>query len=210
MILIGLTGGIASGKSTVARSLAGRGAVVIDADELAHAVIGPGGSASEDVIRAFGTAVQGQGGAIDRAKLGRIVFSDPEKLRLLESITHPAIFREIARLIEEHKESDAVVVLDAALLVETLSDRGRSLGMDALVVVNAWPKDQIERMVELRGMSAGDAEARMAAQTTAESRLAIADYVIDNRGTLEELEEGVELLWQDLQARFGEARTSSA
>lgn len=210
MILIGLTGGIASGKSTVARSLAARGAVVIDADAIGHAVIAPGGVAAQDVIAEFGPEILGTDGSIDRTKLAAIVFADSAERARLEAISHPAIYREISRLIEEQSASDSLVVLDAPLLVETLTDRGRSLGLDALVVVNSWPADQIERMMADRGMTTEDAEARIAAQTTAESRLALADYVIDNRGSFEELETAVGLLWDDLRARFGGPKPSSA
>lgn len=205
MILIGLTGGIASGKSTVARSLAARGAVVIDADAIGHAVIAPGGAAAEDVMAEFGPRILADDGSIDRTKLAAIVFSDPAERARLEAISHPAIYREIAWLIEQQGASGGLVVLDAPLLVETLQDRGRSLGLDALVVVNSWPADQIERMIADRGMTTEDAQARIAAQTTAESRLAVADYVIDNAGSFEELEKAVGLLWDDLQTRFGGA-----
>lgn len=194
----------------MARSLAARGAIVIDADAIGHAVIAPGGAAAEDVIAAFGPSILADDGSIDRNKLAAIVFSDARERARLESISHPGIYREIAKLIEQQRDSVGLVVLDAPLLVETLKDRGRSLGLDALVVVNSGPADQIERMVADRGMTTQEAEARIAAQTTAESRLAVADYVIDNRGSFEELEEAVGLLWDDLQGRFGGPKPSSA
>ena len=183
---------------------------MIDADAIGHGVIAPGGVAAQDVIAEFGPQILGDNGSIDRMKLGTIVFSDPVQRARLEAISHPAIYKEISRLIDEQRTSDNLVVLDAPLLVETLPDRGRSLGLAALVVVNSWPADQIERMIADRGMTTEDAEARIAAQTTAESRLAIADYVIDNRGNFEELETAVELLWEDLQLRFGGVKPSSA
>lgn len=202
MILIGLTGGLASGKSTVAEMLRARGAVVIDADVIGHEVLAPGRSAHAAVGERFGDGVMAPDGAIDRAKLGKIVFADSEARADLEAITHPEIMAEIARRIEKERGTGRVVVLDAPLLVETLPDRGKSLGLDALVVVSLGVEDQVMRATE-RGMGESDARVRVAAQAPVERKLAAADYVIDNRGSQEELAASVELLWEDLAARFG-------
>lgn len=206
MIVIGLTGGIASGKSTVARLLEKRGALVIDADRIGHEVLAPGGPAFEAVVERFGEEILDAGGRVDRAKLGALVFSDPDARRDLEAITHPVIYAEIVRRLDEVRRSDRVVVLDAPLLVETLPDRGRSLGLLALVVVAADVGDQVTRLIGDRGMTGEGARARIGAQAPPERKLAAADYVIDNRGSVEDLEWGVELLWNDLVARFPPGR----
>jgi dephospho-CoA kinase len=203
LILIGLTGGIASGKSTVAALLEAKGGAIIDADKIAREILAPGTPAHRKVVERFGQEVLLPSGDIDRAKLGHIVFSDPGARADLESITHPEIYAEISRRLDDHRESDRVVVLDAALLVETMGDRGRALGLDALVVVAASVEDQVSRMMEQRRMPQDDARARMAAQSRQERKMALADYVIDNRGTRETLEQNVDLFWTDLNERFG-------
>lgn len=199
MILIGLTGGIGSGKSTVARLLKARGAEIIDADVLGHEVQRPGGPAYQALVERFGKQILDSEGSMDRAKLGRIVFEDSGARSDLNSIMHPEIYKRIMERVEELKDSSQVVVLDAALLVETLTDRGSSIGMDALVVVAANPQDQIERVVESRALSTEDAQARISAQAPQGVKLAAADYIVDNRGSLEDLEKNVEALWDDLR-----------
>lgn len=201
MVLIGLTGGIASGKSTVARLLEQKGAAIIDADRIGHEVLKVP-DALDRVVARFGAGILGDDGAIDRAKLGAVVFADPAARRDLEAITHPLISAEIARRIAEHAATDRVVVLDAALLVEAFDPR-RDLGLDRVVVVSAFPEEQLERMVRDRGMSAEDARARMAAQAPAERKLSMADIVIHNRGTIEQLEESVETLWTEISELGG-------
>lgn len=198
MIFIGLTGGIGSGKSTVARLLEAKGAEIIDADILGHEVQVPGEPAYEALIRRFGPDIVGANGSVDRAKLGRIVFEDPAALVDLNAIVHPEIYKRIIARIDELKDSNRVVVLDAALLVETLTDRRSSIGLDALVVVAANPEDQTTRIIEDRGMSRQDAEARISAQAPQGIKLAAADYVVDNRGSMEDLEKSVETLWEEL------------
>lgn len=197
MTLIGLTGGIASGKSTVARLLEAKGATIIDADRIGHDVLAPAGPAYDAVIERFGPSVRAPDGTIERAKLGALVFVDPGARADLEAISHPVIFAEIMRRIDEKRDSDAVVVLDAALLVESF-DRAGTLGLDALVVVASFPEEQLERMMGIRGMSEEDARARMAAQSSTEKKLAMADIVVNNRGTLEQLEASVETLWSEI------------
>jgi dephospho-CoA kinase len=203
LILIGLTGGIASGKSTVAGLLEGKGARIIDADVIARDVVEPGRPAYREIVERFGDGVVSSEGSIDRAALGEIVFADEQARRELEAITWPRIYEEISRRLEEARGSNGVVVLDAALLVESSADRGRNIGLDALVVVAAKVEDQIERLAEVRKMPEEKARARMSAQAAQEKKLALADYVLDNRGSLKMLERIVDVLWDDLLKRFG-------
>jgi len=200
VIVIGLSGGIASGKSTVARLLEANGAEVIDADRIGHEVLGPSGAAREPVLARFGPAVADPDGGIDRTKLGAIVFADPVARRDLEAISHPEIYAEIQQRLSEPRPAGTIVVIDAPLLVET--GRGQTVGMVALVVVAATPAQQLERAVA-RGTPAERATAVIAAQATLSEKMAAADYIIDNRGSLDQLSAGVETLWADLQARFG-------
>jgi len=205
--LIGLSGGIGSGKSTVARMLAAKGAVVIDADRVAHEILARGGAALPAVVERFGPGVLGPDGGVDRAALRAVVAADPQARRDLEAISHPLIYTEIVRQVGE-AALGAVVVIDAALLVETLGRR--RLGLQALVVVAADEARQIERAVRRSGMTAEEAAALMAAQAPAERKLAAADYVIDNRGGLEDLAAGVDTLWRELSARFGASSGAGA
>ncbi|HWD73441.1 MAG TPA: dephospho-CoA kinase [Actinomycetota bacterium] len=201
MILIGLSGGIGSGKSTAARLLEARGAVVLDADLLAHEILAPGGAAVGAVLQRFGPGVAGPDGGIDRRRLRSLVFADPAARRDLEAITHPLIYAAMASRLGGTFEQDTVVVVDAPLLVET-GGRDR-VGMQALVVVAAEQSQQIERVVARGGMTAEEAAAVIAAQAPAERKLAAADYVLDNRSGLADLEAGVETLWAELRERFG-------
>lgn len=204
MILIGLSGGIGSGKSTAARLLEARGAVVLDADLIAHEILAPGGAAVGAVLQRFGPEVAGPDGGIDRRRLRSLVFADPAARRDLEAITHPLIYAAMASRLGGTFEEDTVVVVDAPLLVET-GGRDR-VGMQALVVVAAEQSQQIERVVARGGMTAEEAAAVIAAQAPAERKLAAADYVLDNRGSLADLEAGVETLWGELLERFGSQR----
>ncbi len=207
MILIGLTGGLASGKSTVAGMLESKGGEVIDADVIARQVVTPGRPAFQQIVDRFGLEMVGPDGTLDRQALADLVFKDAAARRDLESITLPEIYSEIARLIEEHRGSRRFVVVDAALLVET-ADRGGStgrlgpLGFDALVVVRSEQDLQIQRAIEHRGMDELQAGARLASQAPMSLKLAAADYVIDNRGSMEELRDGVDTLWSALEKRF--------
>lgn len=203
MILVGLTGGIASGKSTVARFLEAKGALVIDADTIGHEVMAPGGPAFDRVVERFGEEILSSNGGIDRSKLGPIVFSDPQALADHTAITHPHIVDEILRRIEASRAGDRVVVVDAALLVEGLAkDRGKELGLDALVVVSTDVEEQIRRMIDERGMEKPAAKSRIGSQAPPEKKLAAADYVIDNRGSIDDLQKSVDVLWGDLMTRF--------
>src|SRR3954463_8695027 len=193
---VGLTGGVASGKSTVSAILAGLGAVVIDADLLAREVVAPGTEGLAAVVEEFGPEVLGTGGALDRPRLGALVFADPERRRALEAVIHPrgrapAAEIEAAALAEG---DDALVVHDIPLLTET----GQAASFDAVVVVDVPPEVQVDRMVRLRGLSEADALARIAAQATREERLAVATHVVDNTGTLEDLRARVEAVYRRL------------
>ncbi|MGH2767402.1 MAG: dephospho-CoA kinase [Actinomycetota bacterium] len=202
MVLIGLTGGLASGKSTVARMLGARGALIIDADEIAHGVLAPAGPAYRGVVETFGEGVLGPDGSVDRSALGSIVFSDRQALRDLEAITHPAIFAEISRTLDALEGQDRIVVLDAPLLVETLAAGGQDLPIQALIVVAADPEQQVRRAVAGKTMSESQARARIATQAPTAAKLVVADFVIENQDSLAELEGRVGLLWQELRVRF--------
>jgi dephospho-CoA kinase len=197
MLLVGLTGGIASGKTTVSAMLAERGAEVIDADHIARQVVMPGTPAWCKIRDHFGPGVLHPDGQLDRQALADIVFADKSKLALLNEITHPAIFARIADRLEAHHGQDVVVVLDAALLIEA----GLAEGVDVVVVVHSPREIQVERLAA-KGVGATDARNRIASQLEPEKRLASADIVIDNGGSLEDLSRQVDTLWEDLQARL--------
>lgn len=196
MLRVGLTGGIGAGKSEVSRLLVRHGAVLIDADRIAREVVAPGTPGLAAVVDAFGADVLAPDGSLDRPKLGSIVFADPEKLAVLNSIVHPLVGAR-SRELESAATEDAVVIHDVPLLAEN------ALGplYDLVVVVDASPETQLDRLVRLRGMTEADARARMAAQATREKRLQIADVVIDNDVPLEELERRVREVWADLVRR---------
>jgi dephospho-CoA kinase len=203
MTVIGLTGGIGSGKSTVAKLLADAGAHVIDADRIGHEVYLPGTDGWDRVVDAFGREVVAADGTIDRAILGRRVFSDPDALRTLNGIVHPLIGAEIQRRLQTAYETDphGTVVIEAALLL----DAGwRPLVNQVWVVVT--PKHKvIERVQRQRGMAPGDIEARISAQITDGERRRLADVVIENSGTLDDLRKTVEARWTEV---VGGGRTS--
>lgn len=203
LLVVGLTGGIASGKSTVSAMLEASGIPVIDADELAREAVLPGQPAFDEVVAAFGRQVVGPDGRLDRARLGGIVFADPAARARLEAIVHPRVFeRERARLAEiARRQPGGVAVVDAALLLES----GNFRWMDAVVVVAAPREAQIERLVDRRGLSRADAEARVAAQWPLERKRAMADYEIDNGGSLEATRRQVEALAAELVRRAGGA-----
>ncbi|MGZ5403479.1 MAG: dephospho-CoA kinase [Nocardioides sp.] len=190
---VGLTGGVASGKSTVSAMLAELGAVVIDADQLAREVVAPGTDGLTEVVAEFGPEVLTADGALDRPAMGAIVFADEARRRALEEIIHPRV-RERGAEIEAAAAAEAVVVHDIPLLAET----GQSAAFDAVIVVDVPVETQLERMVELRGMTRKDAESRVAAQASREDRLAIATHVVDNTGTLEQLRARVDAVYVDL------------
>jgi dephospho-CoA kinase len=197
VLLVGLTGGIGSGKSTVARLLEKRGAVVFDADLLAREAVEPGTPGHAAVIDRFGADVLAPGGELDREALASIVFADPAARRDLEQIVHPEVRRLFAEGTEAYRDTDRVVVFSAPLLVET----GMHTAFEILVVVSATVATQIERLMRQRGMSEASIRARIDAQAPLEDKAAAADFIVDNEGTLDELESQVERLWTDLSAR---------
>ncbi len=199
MLKVGLTGGIGAGKSEVSRLLVARGAVLIDADRIAREVVAPGTAGLAAVVEAFGKEVLAVDGSLDRPRLGSIVFADPEKLAVLNSIVHPLVGAR-SRELESAAADDAVVIHDVPLLAEN----GLAPLYDLVVVVDASPETQLDRLVRLRGMTEEDARARMAAQATREKRLEIADVVIDNDVPLEALERRVDEVWSELVRRARE------
>jgi dephospho-CoA kinase len=198
MFTVGLTGGIGAGKSAVADLLAGHGAVLIDADRIAREVVEPGGPAYQPLIDRFGPAIVDAEARIDRHALAAVAFSDPEALADLNAITHPAIGAEMARRKDAAAGTDAVVVLDIPLLKAEHRD---TMSLDAVVVVDAPVETALDRLVEIRGMTRADAQARMAAQVSRDERLSGADFVVDNSKDLEHLGNEVERVWQGLLAR---------
>ncbi|MFG2448969.1 dephospho-CoA kinase [Streptomyces sp. M41(2017)] len=196
MLKVGLTGGIGAGKSEVSRLLVEHGAVLIDADRIAREVVEPGTPGLAAVVDAFGEDVLTAEGALDRPRLGSIVFADPEKLATLNAIVHPLVGTR-SRTLEEAAPADAVVVHDVPLLAEN----GLAPLYDLVIVVDARPETQLDRLVRLRGMTEDDARARMAAQAPREKRLAVADIVIDNDVPLADLERRVADVWGDLVRR---------
>jgi dephospho-CoA kinase len=194
VLRVGLTGGIGAGKSEVSRRLAGHGAVVIDADAIAREVVEPGTDGLAEVVEAFGPGVLGRDGRLDRAKLGEIVFADPEQRDRLNAIIHPRVGARMAEL-ERDAAPGAIVVHDVPLIAEG----GRAGAYDLVVVVDVPPRAQVERLARNRGMTRDQARARMAAQVSREQRLAIADIVIDNSGSLTELDRQVGDLWAELR-----------
>jgi dephospho-CoA kinase len=199
MFIVGLTGGIASGKSTVARRLVERGAVHIDADALSREVVEPGTSGLSEIAGVFGPAVLSGDGSLDRAALGTIVFADPEARARLETIIHPRVHARTAELIAEADAADpaAVVVYDVPLLVEAR----RELEFDMIVVCEAPVTVRVARLLEHRGMESSEAERRIAAQATDDERRAVADVVIDTSTTLEHTLDQVDDLWIDVSTR---------
>ena len=196
MLLVGLTGGIGAGKSTVADMLAARGAVILDADAFARDAVRVGTPGFDRVVARFGKAVVGPDGELDRAALAAIVFHDEPALRDLEAIVHPEVRRQVEDGVVANASTDRIVVLVNPLLIEM----GTHRDCDVVVVVAATRQTQLERIVR-RGMDAEDAEARMANQMPLDERATYADVLVDNEGTLEELEAQVERLWADLAAK---------
>jgi len=192
MFQIGLTGGIASGKSTVARMFAERGAVIVDADAVAREVVEPGEPALDAIVAEFGPSILLPDGTLDRDALAAVVFADPDANRRLREITHPAIGARMGALVEAQRETDNIVVLDAPLLVEA-----GWTGMP-LVVVAADEDVQVERMVRDRAMTEGDARARIASQAPLAEKLDKADFVIWNNGTLDALASRVDEVWAEV------------
>ena len=202
MLRVGLTGGIGTGKSEVSRRLAAHGAVVIDADLAAREVVAPGTPGLAQVAEAFGPDALGPDGALDRERLGAIVFGDPALRAKLNAIIHPLVTQwmtaaERAAADRAAANADLIVVHDIPLLAES----GRSDGFDLVIVVDVPPEIQVERLVSQRGMTPDQARARMAAQASRDQRLAVAGLVIDNSGSLDDLDRRVAEVWADLIRR---------
>jgi dephospho-CoA kinase len=196
VFLVGLTGGIGSGKSTVAERFVAAGAELIDADQVAREVVVPGKPAWKKIVEHFGDGILDDEGFIDRPALGAIVFADPAKRALLNELTHPPVIESIADQLEMLTAFDGVVVLDVPLLVEGGVDRG----YDAIVVVAAKPETQLQRLLADRGMSEEEAHQRIAAQAPLEDKIAKATHVLWNEGTLEELRTEADRLARELTA----------
>lgn len=196
MLTVGLTGGIGAGKSEVARLLASYGAVLVDSDRIAREVVAPGTPGLAAVVAEFGPEVLAPDGSLDRPRLGAIVFADEDRRRALNAIVHPLVGARSAEL-QRAAGPDDIVVHDVPLLTEN----GLAPYYDVVVVVDAAPDAQLDRLVRLRGMGEDEARSRMAAQARREERLAIADLVIHNDGTVEELREQVTAVWEQLRAR---------
>ena len=190
---VGLTGGIGSGKSEVLKRLKARGATVVDADLAARRVVEPGTEGYDAVVKEFGSEVVAADGTLDRAKLGAIVFADPDRRAALNAIVHPLVGALMAEWADAAPDG-GIVVYDIPLLVEGGADRGYA----AVIVVDAEEEVRYARLLANRGMSREDAAARMAAQASRQDRLAAADYVIANNGSLEDLDQETDRVWSEL------------
>lgn len=200
MYLVGLTGGIGSGKSTVAARFVEHGAELLDADQIAREVVEPGKPAYRKIVEHFGTAILDSEGFIDRPKLGAIVFGSEAKRAVLNELTHPPVAEAIASRLELLQAFDGVVILDVPLLVEASSARS----YEAVVVVATKPETQMRRLLEQRGMTAAEAQARIDAQSPLEEKLAVATHVIWNEGSFDELYAVVDEVAEDLRRRAAE------
>jgi dephospho-CoA kinase len=194
MLLVGLTGGIGSGKSTVAAMLGRRGAVVLDADEFARRAVDPGTPGFREVVEAFGDDVLTAEGGLDRSKLAAVVFADPDRRARLEAIVHPEVGRLFREAIEPYRDTDRIVVYAVPLLVETHLESM----FDVLVVVSAPEEVRVGRLVA-RGLTDDDARSRIRAQISEDERNAVADVVIPNDGSESDLEHRVDDLWRELR-----------
>lgn len=198
MFLVGLTGGIGSGKSTVAAALAARGAAVVDADGIAREIVEPGGPAYQPLVDRFGPGILGPDKRLDRPALAAAAFNDPEALADLNAITHPVIGRVMAERTVEAGERAGIVVLDVPLLNIATKER---MSFDAVVVVDTPTDVAVERLCTYRGFSEDDARSRIAAQISREERCGLADLVLDNSGDRDRLEAEVARAWTWLQER---------
>ncbi|MEX0847925.1 MAG: dephospho-CoA kinase [Ilumatobacteraceae bacterium] len=195
MILVGLTGGIGSGKTTVGRLLAERGAVIVDADEIVRDVQQPGSPVLAQLAERFGADVLAADGSLDRAALAAVAFADKDAVAALNSIVHPAVGAEINRRVLARRGSSDVVVMDIPLLTEN-----PRAGLQAIIVVDVPTETQVRRLVEGRGFAEDDARARIARQATREQRLATATHIIDNSGDTDHLMPQVAHLWDELSS----------
>ena len=190
MILVGLTGGIGSGKSTISSLLEGKGAIIIDADAIVREVQLPGSPVLTELAEKFGSSVLAADGSLDRQAVANIVFTDPDALKALNAIVHPAVGKEMNRRMIEQRTTDHVVVLDIPLLTENPRE-----GLQGKIVVDVPVEVQVERLLKFRGFDEADARARISRQATREQRLATADFVVDNSGDLADLQPQIDKLW---------------
>ena len=205
MLLVGLTGGIGSGKTSVSSRLARVGAVVLDADAIVHDLQQPGQPVLAEMVERFGEGILHPDGTLDRQAVAEIVFNDKEQLDALGRIVHPRVQEELFRRVAEESETDHIVILDIPLLVESGWD-----GLAGTIVVDVDPEVAVRRLVEHRGFSEADARARMANQASREERLASAAWVIDNSGTLHDLEIATMVVWEELVAKRDELAREAA
>lgn len=195
MLSLGLTGGIGSGKSTVSSMLEELGASVVDADRIVRELQAPGEPVFEEMVETFSTTIVADDGTLDRQAVADIVFGDDEALKTLNSIVHPAVGAAIAERLTELAETDDVVIMDIPLLVESGRD-----DMAAVIVVDVDPELAVARLMQHRGFSEDDARSRMARQASREDRLAKADVVLDNSGSVDDLRAQVQDLWARIEA----------
>jgi len=194
-LVVGLTGGIASGKSLVAHYLKELGAKLIDADEISREIVRPGMPAYQEILQVFGKGILNQDGTIDRKGLGKVVFSNPELLKRLNEITHPRILEEVRRRIGEAKKDQAIIVVDVALLFEV----GLHREMDRVIVAYVDKETQIKRLMERDGLTEGEARLRLSAQMPLEEKLKYAHFIIDNSIGMEETRRQVEEVFKELK-----------
>jgi dephospho-CoA kinase len=197
MLIVGLTGGVASGKTVISQILRGEGAYLIDADQIAKDLVRPHTSTWNELRRVFGDGILDEDGSIHREKLAARVFSDPEQRNLLNQILHPRIKEEMDRRTKEigHSDPEAIVVIDAALLVEL----GNYREMDRLIVVASTARQQIQRLRNRNGMEEEEAQRVIASQMPLEEKLKVADFIIRNEGSLEETKRRVKEVFQELK-----------
>lgn len=193
VLLVGLTGGIGSGKSTVSARLAERGAVIVDADAIVREIQAPGGLAYQGIVDRFGQGIVGEDGTLDRPALAAIVFNDDQARRDLNQLTHPLVGQVMAERIAANADTDNIVILDVPLLAEAGKE---AYGVAGLIVVDCPVDEAVERLVAHRGFTEADARARVATQMGRDDRLAMADFVVDNSGPLDDLDEQIEACWR--------------
>lgn len=196
MLLLGLTGGIGSGKSTVSAEFARRGAIVIDADLVVRELQSPGGAVLAAMVEHFGDTILAPDGTLNRQAVADIVFNDPEQLKALNAIVHPKVGAEIDGRIEAQRDTDNVVILDVPLLVES-----KAYETEGIIVVDTDPEIAVQRLVEFRGFNADDARARMKLQATREERRAVAAFIVPNDGTQEDLMTHIDDCWTWIQSK---------
>ena len=196
MLLLGLTGGIGSGKSTVSAEFTRRGAVVIDADLVVRELQSPGGAVLAAMVEHFGDGILAPDGTLNRQAVADIVFNDPEQLKALNAIVHPKVGAEIDGRIEAQRDTDNVVILDVPLLVES-----KAYETEGIIVVDTDPEIAVQRLVEFRGFNADDARARMKLQATREERRDVAAFIVPNDGTQEDLMAHIDDCWTWIQSK---------